>query len=74
MKERYKNEERLKQRKKFDIIERMKQQELRKIEEQKQKNKNLNFLMQLKLSNNTKNVQVKPASPISPPRIAAHNL
>ncbi len=32
MKERYKNEERIKQKKKLEIIERMKQQEMRKIE------------------------------------------
>ncbi len=39
--ERVKNEERIKQRKKIEIIERMKQQEMRKIEEEQQKNKNL---------------------------------
>lgn len=62
MKERYKNEERLKQRKKFEIIERMKQQEMRKIEEQKQKEKNLHFLAQLKQSN-SRNGSIKPPTP-----------
>lgn len=46
--ERVKNEERLKQRKKIEIIERMKQHEVKKIQEQQQKNKNLEFLSQLK--------------------------
>ena len=38
---------------------------MRKIEDEKQKNKNMNFLMQLKQSNNARNVQPKaPASPV----------
>lgn len=51
MKERYKNEERIKQRKKLEIIDRMKQQEIRKMEEQQKKDKNLQFIHQLRNSN-----------------------
>lgn len=57
MKERYKNEQRIKQRKKLQIIDRMKQQEMRKIEQQKQKEKNVQFVQQLRGSNSRNQVE-----------------
>lgn len=48
MKERYKNEEKIRQKKKLEIIERMKQQELRKISEQKKKEGTVQFVAHLK--------------------------
>jgi hypothetical protein len=57
MKERYKNEERIKQRKKLEIIDRMRQQEMRKMEEQQKKDKNLQFIHQLRNSNSKPDLQ-----------------
>jgi methionine synthase II (cobalamin-independent) len=62
MRERAINEERIKQRKKLEIISRMKQQEQRKIEEQKKKEMNQHFLQQLKGSNSKQNIQPKGES------------
>ena len=51
LQERQRNEQMLKQRKKFEIIERMKQQELRKMQEQERQSRNLQFLHELKQPN-----------------------
>lgn len=50
MRDRYRHDERTKQRKQLEIIERMKQQELRKIDEQKKKEETCKFIINLKNS------------------------